>query len=146
CFSGSSNISIVNVCHHTSSATNPWVQICIADDAVSAHLANNPGDYLGSCSTNIAYQGDLSITDSSKPGFNIYPNPGNGDFLVSLNSTAADIKGATIQIININGQIIKRINVNEQRELNISLKESGVYFIQLLTNKQILTKKLTVLH
>ena len=79
------------------------------------------------------------------PGFTIYPNPTKGDLTVTMSLTGDEIKEAVIQVINVNGQITKQIKVNDQRRLNFTIKETGLYFIKLITNKQVYTRKLTVI-
>ena len=56
-----------------------------------------------------------------------------------------EIKDAVIEVINVNGQIVKQVKVNNQHKLNFSVKETGMYFIKLITNKQVYTKKITVI-
>jgi len=36
----------VAICHHTHSATNPWVELFLPPPAVAAHLKHHPGDYI----------------------------------------------------------------------------------------------------
>ena len=136
CFAGNSGDHKVTMCHNGN-------KICVDSSAVPMHLAL--GDYVGRCITNISNRGHSSIEESTKSEFKIYPNPNNGNFIVTLNLTDDEIKDRMIQIINISGQVIKQLKVNEQHKLSINLKETGVYFIRLITNKQILTKKVTII-
>jgi hypothetical protein len=136
CSAGNSNNVKVNVCHngHT---------ICVSQNAVPAHLAH--GDYLGHCTNNSK---QLYITEEKIPDadFSIYPNPSNGNFTVSFNLPDDECKGGLLQIVNMNGQVIKQMDINEQTKLNITLKQTGVYLIHLKTNRQVLSKKITVIH
>ncbi len=82
----------------------------------------------------------------SKSKLNIHPNPSN--------ETAAIIfeleqKGKiTLSIINTKGQEVKQMNLGEQEKGQINLDcsnfSSGVYFINLQTEKGILTEKLII--
>ena len=135
CFAGNNNVK-VNVCHNGN-------MICVDENAVAVHLSH--GDLVGPCVTNRANVGLVEIERNLKAGFNVYPNPNKGDLFVTMSLTADETKDATIQVINVNGQIIKKINVNNQHRLNFSIKETGIYFIKLITNKQIYTKKITVM-
>jgi hypothetical protein len=87
-----------------------------------------------------------TTVESFKPGFNIYPNPTNGNFIITLNLKDDNTGDKTIQIINSNGQVVKRIHVNNQNNLNIKVDNAGIYLIQLITGKQVITKKLFVVH
>jgi hypothetical protein len=136
CFAGNSNNVKVNVCHngHT---------ICVDENAVNAHLAH--GDYVGSCVANRANVGVVEIEQNLKAGFIVYPNPNKGDLTVTMNLNDEEIPDAIIKVINVNGQITKQIKVNNQRKLNFRIKETGIYFIKLITNKQVYTRKVTVI-
>jgi len=67
------NNTKLNVCHSTGSNSNPWVQICISENALPAHLAHNSGDYVGICDPRMAGQLVLEQND-----FAVYPNPSTG--------------------------------------------------------------------
>jgi hypothetical protein len=137
CSAGNSNNVKVNVCHngHT---------ICVDQSAIPAHLAH--GDYMGQCTGGSSAKSILPEEKDSEPGFSIYPNPSNGNFTVNFNLPDDDSKGGRLQVVNINGRVIKQMDINQQTKLNITLKEAGIYWIQLITNKQVLTKKITILH
>lgn len=69
----------------------------------------------------------------------IFPNPTNKDFTLICPSTAKEI-----QILNPLGQILQRIYFDNQTDFNFTIKDSGIYFIQILTDKQNIIKKLIV--
>jgi hypothetical protein len=81
CFSGNSGVEKVKVCHRTTSNSNPWVQLCIAQGAVAAHLAENGQDYIGNCGSrldNNAYTGEI--------GMSVYPNPAQNQMTIEFDS------------------------------------------------------------
>ena len=138
CSAGNSNNVKVNICHngHT---------ICVAQSAVPAHLAH--GDYLGQCNANLITKSNLTEElEVSGSVFSVYPSPSKGDFTVSVNLGTDDSRGGNIQIVNMNGQVIKQIAIAGQQQLNLSLKEAGIYIVRLITGRQVISKKLTVLH
>ena len=49
-----------------------------------------------------------------------------------------------IRIINDSGQVVKQINIQQQQKINVCIRGSGVYFVQLITGKKVVTKKLVV--
>ena len=139
CFAGNSSNQKVKVCHEGKN-------ICVSQNAVDAHLAH--GDYLGGCATvatRIKTQAEPGAGDHEAE-FSIYPNPSKGDFVVSLKLTDNGATERFIQITNISGQVVRRINVREQQKLNFSLNASGIYFVQLITNDQVFSKRITVIH
>jgi len=140
CSTGNNNNNKVRICHSTNSTSNPWVEICVANEAVPAHLAH--GDYVGPCHTNVAIPADV-ITENSKPGFTIYPNPGNGNINITVNF-ADDNSDKMIRVLNMSGQIVKQINMKLQNRINITVEDAGVYLVQMISNKQVITKKLVV--
>jgi len=70
---------------------------------------------------------------------NIFPNPTNNCFSVTVPVSTRDI-----QILNYMGQIVQKISVDRQTNFNLSLKENGIYFIQITTDKATIAKKVIV--
>ena len=146
---GNGNNQKTTICHNGNT-------ICVDNSALPAHLDH--GDYVGPCASftgneeikvPVNTKTGFSIYSNSdkeilKPGFNIYPNPATGDFVISLNLKDDNSRERTIHIINSNGQVVKQINANNQSILKINLKEAGIYLIRLNTGKQLITKKLVV--
>lgn len=69
----------------------------------------------------------------------IFPNPTNKDFTIVCAYTAKEIL-----ILNPLGQILQRLLVDNKTDFNFTIKDSGMYIIQVLTDKQIVIKKLIV--
>ena len=80
----------------------------------------------------------LSLNTSSN-SFQLFPNPTSGLFSVHLPSQAIQI-----DIINTIGEEIQVLKVKNEDELNIEITESGIYFLQIHTDKNILTQKIIV--
>ena len=80
---------------------------------------------------------------------NIYPNPNTGIFIVNVslpeNQANTDVK---ITITDILGKQIALINngiINNQNfKVDLSNKESGIYFLNIFTNNQTLTKRIEI--
>jgi len=76
--------------------------------------------------------------------FNVYPNPAKDVVNVAFNSGDAD--NYTLRIVGINGQVVFEANYGQlsgdaMKSINVSNLQSGVYFIQLMNEKGISTKK-----
>lgn len=69
----------------------------------------------------------------------IYPNPTNGKFTLQVPPTTK-----YIQISNTLGQIIEKRIVTNESEISFSINKSGIYFIQITTDKETITKKLVI--
>jgi hypothetical protein len=69
----------------------------------------------------------------------IFPNPTKNNFTI-----IAPPATKQIQILNSIGQIIQKTIVDGQTNLNFSLSDSGLYFIQVMTDKKTVTRKLIV--
>jgi len=78
----------------------------------------------------------LFVEKFSQYHINIFPNPATNYIKINIPEKA------TIEIINIEGQIIKKINYNS-KEATIDLDDlpSGYYILKVITVKEILTKK-----
>jgi uncharacterized repeat protein (TIGR03803 family) len=141
CFAGNSGNYKIKVCHHTNSTTNPWVQICVANDAVPALVAQ--GDYVGTCAAREA----LIAEDESEWSVGIFPNPAYKNVNVSfLYDKESDYE---IRLLDITGRLVKNyfgtslIGENE-RSLNLESFAKGVYKIIIVIDDKQEVKKLVI--
>lgn len=83
---------------------------------------------------------------SSNTSFNVFPNPSNDIFNITLDAKNAEVVNLTVT--NIVGQLVisKRITVSGQTKETISLAgfDKGIYFLTIDNNKQKQTVKLIV--
>jgi len=105
--------------------------------------------------TGCVYQDDINVTFSTCVGldenksaldFNIYPNPNKGQFTIKLNNK--NTTELRISVTNVQGQEVfvknnfDNVNViNEQ--INIG-DVKGIYFVNIITDKEVITKKIIV--
>lgn len=84
----------------------------------------------------------LNINEIEDYNFKVYPNPTNGNITVSIENNITDY---TLNITNLSGQIVYQKNKLESSSESISLNiPSGIYFINVQTEKGIISKKLIV--
>ncbi len=81
------------------------------------------------------------------PSLNIYPNPNNGIFNVLYEHNAE--KNINIRIIDLNGKLLYHDAFSEparplEKSLDLSFLNTGIYIIQAIGDKQVVTKKLIV--
>lgn len=77
-----------------------------------------------------------SFTNST---ISVFPNPTNNNFTISVPPVTK-----RIQIANSLGQIVQRNIVDGQTNLDFEITQNGIYFIQIITDKETVTKKLIV--
>jgi hypothetical protein len=119
------NMQKVILCHVPPGNPNNPQTLCIAPSAVPAHLANHPGDCLGSC--DLYYprlaNGDLiEILDFLAEA---YPNPFSNNFTVHVISS--EETPVTVYIHDITGRIVETYNnVSEHTSVGNNLAP-GMY-------------------
>ncbi|MFI5163731.1 MAG: T9SS type A sorting domain-containing protein [Bacteroidia bacterium] len=78
---------------------------------------------------------------SNKENIFVYPNPTNGIF----NFQVSRFENAQMKIYNVYGECIyQHISTSSNSQINLSAEPNGMYFIQAITPKEILTKKIVV--
>ena len=69
----------------------------------------------------------------------LFPNPTSGIFNLKSSNPIMNLK-----VFNSTGQLVTSKDIDGQDCLTFSLESSGIYFVQITTNKQIITKKIIV--
>jgi Secretion system C-terminal sorting domain len=128
CYAGNSGNVKVKVCHSTNSTSNPWVQICIAQSAVATHIAENHGDYIGTC-------GSRLLTSAGNPvEMMVYPNPAND--VVNVEFSSMSTENYQLAIFDITGRMVlisEGITFEEGNRITLPIQNiaKGVYSIKL---------------
>lgn len=133
------------------SANSRFRQIVVAPNGVSFYYvtdntsANDPGavvkiEYLGPIESTLSTD-DFTIAEKA---VKIYPNPATQAFNLQFNTK--DFSKASVQIVNMNGQIVREMrNVESNIPINISSLQSGLYLVNISDGKNFKTvKKLMV--
>jgi type IX secretion system substrate protein/beta-propeller repeat-containing protein len=85
---------------------------------------------------------EVKIADNSN--FNVYPNPSTGT--LTVNYSSKEITSLNVQLTNIEGEIIyseqKQLNGIYNQNLDFSSLAKGIYFLEIITNKETLVKKI----
>lgn len=78
--------------------------------------------------------GDEMLNDLNK--YSIYPNPNNGVFTVEITQLSGS---KFIEVVNVLGQLVySQAAVNKSTSINISNQVSGVYFVKMVSDGQLM--------
>jgi hypothetical protein len=88
-----------------------------------------------------AQEGKNNVKNSDSSEIGIYPNPATQGkiFITSKNTFSKEIK-----IFDTLGKVILETTINNNKELNISNIQPGMYFIQIKESNVVVTRKLIV--
>jgi len=80
------------------------------------------------------------IHDYQKASFNIYPNPTSGEFRI----LSSDIQVLDVGVFDVYGRKVleQKETRSKQNEINIKHFPPGIYFVKIVTDKGIVTKKI----
>ena len=76
-------------------------------------------------------------------GFRVYPNPTNGSFVLE---TSTPLQGGSLRIFSPDSSLfsVKRLSPGSLWTINQPGLTSGIYILQLITDKQVRTMKLVI--
>lgn len=112
-------------------------QVTTNSDHISWIINNNNDIYKQNCDSNIDPNKDIDITNT----ITIYPNPVHDDgFTIYL----GDFGVSRISILDAQGKVIYKTQT-DKKSIEIEhalLKNSGLFFVKVVQNKQLLVKKI----
>jgi hypothetical protein len=130
----------------TCGSRNSFTPISLGGSSSQSYTAPSAGSYAvfvtkngckdTSVCNNVTITG-IEDESSTQSGFNIYPNPSNGDFTIEQS------ENATIQILNNAGQTVIQIPSTE-KSYKVSGLSEGMYFVRIQGNGKTVTKKVLV--
>jgi hypothetical protein len=155
CIAGNSGNPKVQICHHTGSSSNPYVTLCVSQDAVAELLAQ--GDCIGSCSS---YSNPMICSGYRAEAteeimmvetqFSAYPNPFTGSTTIAF-SVPKD-GNTVIRVFNSLGEQINVLFDGEAKSGTINKVEfdgssfpSGIYFYSITANGMNETKRMQII-
>ena len=100
-------------------------------------LISNPGTLI-----RVEDENSTAITD-----LEVYPNPSRDIFNVTFVSD--EVQNLSISITNVVGEAVYTADLNQfvgqfTKEVSLATYPKGVYFLQITTDKGVVTKKLTL--
>jgi hypothetical protein len=107
------------------------------------------GDYeveitLGTCvdTSECKTISGVGINENSNLIFSVYPNPSNGNIYIDL---ANNTNVVILSVININGKVVAtETTSSENVSFNLTEVENGIYFVQIKTSNDVITKKISI--
>lgn len=83
----------------------------------------------------------FSITNNVAPSFNLYPNPGNGNFFFD-----GEIYPQKIDVLNLFGEKLNEISTLNTNKIDISYLPGGLYILNIYLNIGVRQSKVVIMH
>ena len=84
---------------------------------------------------------------SSNWGFEVYPNPGSGEFKIRWPENSS--KTTRIELMNIMGKVLLSKSIRQEQnntEINLSDSPNGIYFVRLISDYGCSVRRIIVKH
>ncbi len=110
---------------------------------VSPYFTGNTGTYL--FDVNVTRSALTSVSSVNMVDqINVYPNPSEGAFTVRLDAVKSS--AVSIKVMDVNGRTLieKPIHGLDEVSLDLSEMSNGIYIIQIVTSKAVLTKEIII--
>jgi hypothetical protein len=120
------------VCKRPPGNASKSQEICIAPEAVSAHLAT--GSYLGECLSNILTKASLNVISEKESikFLSIQPNPSTTSFIINLKTK----ERAIVNVYDLTGRLMEKLNLLPGQNQIIGEKyEPGVYYFEFIQGR-----------
>lgn len=78
----------------------------------------------------------------------LYPNPTTGKVTLEIKSDMENNEVEQIIIYDVTGRKVQEISIEEQQKLfdiNLDSQQSGVYFVEMMINKELITKRVVLM-
>ncbi len=111
---------------------------------VSPTFAGNTGTYLLKLSNITRTATVATITDVKLNEATVYPNPATD--VINVDLTGTGVHSTTITLIDVSGKTVYSKDVSNQQLIEIPVHNvaSGIYFVRLNAEGDVLTKKVTI--
>lgn len=100
------------------------------------------GNYTDSCTL---LQGPVSVNELQRKDFTfeLFPNPSHGEFVIQFSSAFPNQK--CLKIFDVTGNVVYENNLGTRQIEKITLADAGVYFIKVICNNAVVSKRVVVI-
>ena len=122
----------------------------VASNCNGTTLATTKAVAISKC---IANELTTSVNDINESNLNIevYPNPNNGQFTLSMTNNNLNNENVKLQVLNMIGQVVYTEIISSQdsgssqkNDIQLSDLSVGTYFLQVLTSKEVFNRKIII--
>ncbi|MBQ0769440.1 MAG: T9SS type A sorting domain-containing protein [Bizionia sp.] len=131
-----------------------WYDAIMGGNSISMSTGLSDGFYYVSQTPTGACESDrleveiiintLSVETFTESVFSIYPNPNNGQFIISFSRS---LKNPKVQVFDIHGRLVfEQVNSASKQKIDVSssVLEEGVYIVRVTTESTIIDKKIII--